>query len=106
MATLFVYLTVIAALVATGLYGLTRKRNVMRLFFSLEIIMNAANLSFIVFARYVLWGVTAFAVYGQVIVLFAIALEAAEATIALAIVLLVSRVHQTVDIRKLRELEG
>lgn len=106
MATLFVYLTIIAALVAIGLYGLTSKRNVMRLFFSIEIIMNAANLSFIVFARYVLWGITTLAVNGQAIVLFTIALEAAEAAIALAIVLLVSRVHQTVDIRKLRELEG
>lgn len=106
MATLIVYLTIIATLVAIGLYGLTRKRNVMRLFFSIEIIMNAANLSFIVFARYVLWGVPSLAVNGQVIVLFTIALAAAEAAIALAIVLLVSRVHHTVDIRKLRELEG
>ncbi len=78
----------------------------MRLFFSIEILMNAANLSFVAFARYVLWGVSALAVNGQVIVLFAIALEAAEAAIALAIVLLVSRVRGSVDIRELRDLEG
>lgn len=106
MATLFVYLVIVAALSAIGLYGLTSKRNVMRLFFSIEILMNAANLSFVAFARYVLWGATALAINGQAIVLFAIALEAAEAAIALAIVLLVSRVRGSVDIRELRDLEG
>ncbi len=106
MATLFVYLTIVTILVAVGLYGLTSKRNVMQLFFSIEIIMNAANLSFIAFARYILWGAPLLASSGQAIVLFAIALEAAEAAIALAIILLVSRVRQTIDIRELRELEG
>ncbi|MFW9831013.1 MAG: NADH-quinone oxidoreductase subunit NuoK [Candidatus Thorarchaeota archaeon] len=106
MATLFVYLLIVAALAAIGLYGLTSKRNVMRLFFSIEILMNAANLSFITFGRYVLWGISTLAVTGQALVLFAIALEAAEAAIALAIVLLVSRVRGTVDIRELHELEG
>jgi NADH-quinone oxidoreductase subunit K len=106
MATLFVYLVIVTALAVIGLYGLTSKRNVMRLFFSIEILMNAANLSFIAFARYILWGTAALAINGQAIVLFAIALEAAEAAIALAIVLLVSRVRGSVDIRELRDLEG
>ncbi|MFX1564393.1 MAG: NADH-quinone oxidoreductase subunit NuoK [Promethearchaeota archaeon] len=106
MATLVVYLVIVGFLAAIGLYGLTSKRNVMRLFFSIEILMNAANLSFVAFARYVLWGVAALAVMGHAIVLFAIALEAAEAAIALAIILLVSRVRGSVDIRELRDLEG
>ncbi|MFX1319223.1 MAG: NADH-quinone oxidoreductase subunit NuoK [Promethearchaeota archaeon] len=106
MASLFVYLIIVAALVVIGLYGLTSKRNVMRLFFSIEILMNGANLSIVVFARYILWGTAALAINGQAIVLFAISLEAAEAVVALAIILLVSRVRGSVDIHELRDLEG
>ncbi len=102
MATLIVYLLITVILFCIGLYGLASKRNIMRLFFSIEILTNAANLSLIALARFLPLP----SVIGQTIVLFTIAMAAAEAVVGLAIVILVSRVHNSVDVRELRKLEG
>ncbi|MGH9917624.1 MAG: NADH-quinone oxidoreductase subunit NuoK, partial [Nitrososphaerales archaeon] len=48
------YLVVSALLFGVGIYGLMTKRNAMRLVFSVEILVNAANINFIAFNRY-LW---------------------------------------------------
>jgi NADH:ubiquinone oxidoreductase subunit K len=95
------YLTVSAILFAIGGYGLITKRNAMRLVFSIEILIGAANLNFIAFNRF-FWPAT----LGQTFVLFSIALGASEAAVILAVVVVAFRLHRDVDVSELRELEG
>jgi NADH:ubiquinone oxidoreductase subunit K len=95
------YLLVSAALFAIGVYGLVTKRNAMRLVFAVEIMINAANINFIAFNRY-LWP----SALGQTVVLFSIALAAAEAAVILAIVVVAYRIHDDVDVSELKELKG
>lgn len=95
------YLVVSALLFGVGIYGLVTKRNAMRLVFSVEILVNAANINFIAFNRF-LWPAAA----GQTIVLFSIALAAAEAAVILAIVIVAYRIHDDVDVAELKNLKG
>ena len=101
MVSLYDFLIVSAALFAVGIYGLVTKRNAMRLVFSVEILINAANINFIAFNRY-LWS----AAQGQTIVLFSIALAAAEAAVILAIVVVAFRINKSVDVSELKTLSG
>ena len=89
-------------LLGLGIYGLTTKRNAIRILFSIELIYNAANLNIIAFARLRNPPI----VTGQVLVLFTIALAAMEAAVGLAIVMLVSRLNVDIDLRKLTRLRG
>jgi NADH:ubiquinone oxidoreductase subunit K len=95
------YLAVSALLFAVGAYGLATKRNAMRLVFAVEILVNAANVNFIAFNRF-LWG----SAVGQTAVLFSIALAAGEAAVILAIVIVTYRIHQDVDVSELKTLKG
>jgi NADH:ubiquinone oxidoreductase subunit K len=89
-------------LLGVGIYGLMTKRNAIRILFSIELIYNAANLNIIAFARLRNPPI----VTGQVLVLFTIALAAMEASVGLAIVMLVSRLNFDIDLRKLTRLRG
>jgi len=95
------YLVVSALLFAVGVYGLVTKRNALRLVFAVEIMVNAANINFIAFNRF-LWP----AALGQTAVLFSIALAAAEAAVILAIVVVAYRIHDDVDVSELKNLRG
>jgi NADH:ubiquinone oxidoreductase subunit K len=95
------YLAVSAGLFAVGVYGLVTKRNAMRLVFSVEVLVNAANINFIAFNRF-LWPTA----LGQTVVLFSIALAAAEAAVILAIVVVAYRIHDDVDVGELKNLRG
>jgi NADH-quinone oxidoreductase subunit K len=67
-----------------------------------ELVLNGANVNFVAFARYN----PAFGLEGQVFALFVIVMAAAEAAIALAIVLNFYNNHTTVDIDTAEELRG
>lgn len=95
------YMIVSAFLFGVGVYGLATKRNAMRLVFSVEILVNAANINFIAFNRF-LWPIAV----GQTAVLFSIALAAAEAAVILAIVVVAYRIHDDVDVGELKKLKG
>jgi NADH:ubiquinone oxidoreductase subunit K len=95
------YLAVSAGLFAVGVYGLVTKRNAMRLVFSVEVLVNAANINFVAFNRF-LWPTA----LGQTVVLFSIALAAAEAAVILAIVVVAYRIHDDVDVGELKNLRG
>ncbi|HYR04093.1 MAG TPA: NADH-quinone oxidoreductase subunit NuoK [Nitrososphaerales archaeon] len=101
MIALSDYLAVSAGLFAVGVYGLVTKRNAMRLVFSVEVLVNAANINFIAFNRF-LWPTA----LGQTVVLFSIALAAAEAAVILAIVVVAYRIHDDVDVSALKNLRG
>ena len=101
MIALSDYLAVSAGLFAVGVYGLVTKRNAVRLVFSVELLVNAANINFIAFNRF-LWPTA----LGQSVVLFSIALAAAEAAVILAIVVVAYRIHDDVDVGELKNLRG
>jgi NADH:ubiquinone oxidoreductase subunit K len=102
MVSLVSYLIVSAALLGIGVYGLTMKRNAIRILFAVEIIVNAANLNFVAFTRYL----NPPQVSGQVIVFYSIAVAAMEAAVGLALILVAFRLNQSVDVRKLNKLKG
>ena len=85
-----------------GIYGLTVKRNAIRILFAVELIVNAANLNFVAFTRYL----NPPSLSGQVIVFFSIAAAAMEAAVGLALILLAFRLNSTIDVRKLNKLKG
>src|SRR5207302_10844946 len=102
MEPLTSFFAVSVVLLGIGIYGLTTKRNALRILFSIELIYNAANLNIIAFARLRDPQI----VTGQVLVLFTIALAALAASVGLAIILLVSRLNVDIDLRKLNRLKG
>lgn len=102
MEPLTSFFAVSVVLLGIGIYGLTTKRNALRILFSIELIYNAANLNIIAFARLR----DAPIVTGQVLVLFTIALAAMEAAVGLSIIMLVSRLNVDIDLRKLNRLKG
>lgn len=102
MEPLSSFFAVSVILLGIGIYGLTTKRNAIRILFSVELIYNAANLNIIAFARLRNPPI----VTGQVLVLFTIALAAMEAAVGLSIIMLVSRLNVDIDLRKLTRLRG
>ncbi len=87
-----------------GLYGLSTKRDAIRLLMSVELMLNAANLNFIAFAHYL----THELLGGQLFVMFIIALAAAEAGIGIAIFLALYRAYKGPEIdlvSRIRETE-
>ncbi len=101
MNTLADFTFVSGLLLAIGIYGLIVKRNALRMLFAVEIMINAANLNFIAFNRF-LWADA----LGQTTVLFSIALAAAEAAVVLAIIVVAYRLHKDVDVSELKTLAG
>jgi len=96
------YLIVSAALLGIGIYGLTVKKNAIRILFAVEVIVNAANLNFVAFTRYM----NPAQVTGQVIVFYSIAAAAMEAAVGLALILVAFRLNSRIDVRKLDKLKG
>jgi len=84
------YLILSAILFSIGLAGLVIRRNILVIFMSIEIMLNAANLAFVTFAR------QHGSLDGQVIAFFVIAVAAAEAAVGLAIVIALFRNRGTV----------
>jgi len=87
------YLVVAALLFMAGLITVATRRNAVAILMGVELILNAASLNFVAFSRFVHGGVA-----GQVFSLFIILLAAAEACIALAIVLSIFRNFKSVDV--------
>ncbi len=85
------FLTVSAALFALGLFAVMARRNTVAILMGVELMLNAANLNFVAFSRYVQHGID-----GQIMSAFVIVLAAAEAAVALAIVLALYRNYGSV----------
>ena len=102
MVTLSSYLIVSAVLLGIGVYGLSMKRSAIRILFAIEIIVNAANLNFVAFTRYM----NPPGVSGQIMVFYSIAAAAMEAAVGLALILVAFRINSTIDVRKLNKLKG
>ncbi len=95
------FLVIGALLFTIGVAGVLTRRNIIVIFMSIELILNAANLNFIAFARYheAAGGMSAIA--GQVFTVFVIVVAAAEAAIGLGIVIALYRNRETIFIDKI-----
>ncbi|WP_456342172.1 NADH-quinone oxidoreductase subunit NuoK [Thermovibrio sp.] len=85
------YVILSALLFSVGLFGLIVRRNVISLFFSLELLLNSANVLFVGFSK--LYG----NYYGELFVFFVLAVAAAEAAVGLAIVVALYRLKGSVN---------
>jgi NADH-quinone oxidoreductase subunit K len=94
------FLIVSAVLFALGIYGIATRRNAILVLMGLELILNAANINLIAFSRY--GGVN---LDGQAAAIFVIILAAAEAAIALGIVLNIYHRFQTVNVDEISSLK-
>jgi len=94
------FLIVSAILFGLGALGVLIRRNPLVIFMSIEMMLNAANLAFIAFARQ-LQSLT-----GQVFVFFVITVAAAEVTVGLAIIVAIFRMRENVDVDDLNKLHG
>ncbi len=90
--TLGHFLTVSAILFVIGMLGVLTRRNVLLIFMSVEMMLNAVNLSLIAFGRYL------DSMVGQVFAVFVITIAAAEAAIGLGLILVLDRRQDTVDV--------
>jgi len=96
------YLVLGALLFVCGVVSMATKRNAIGILMGVELVLNGANVNFVAFARHS----PAFRIEGQIFALFVIVLAAAEAAVALAIVLNFYNNHMTVDVDTADELKG
>ncbi len=94
------FVLVSVALLAIGIYGLSVKRNAIRMLFAVEMIVNSANLNLVAFARFIPNS------QGQTFALFSIAIAAAEVAVGLALVIVAYRMYNNIDIADFRSLKG
>ena len=94
------FVLVSIALLGIGIYGLAVKRNAIRMLFAVGIIVNAANLNLVAFARFMPHS------GGQTLALFSIAIAAAEVAVGLALIIVAYRMYKNVDIADFRSLKG
>ncbi len=90
------FLVIGALLFVIGVGGVLTRRNIIVIFMSIELILNAANLNFIAFSRYLQDTGNMGAVAGQVFTVFVIVVAAAEAAIGLGIVIALYRNKETI----------
>ncbi len=93
------YLILSAVLFSIGVAGVLTRKNAIIIFASIELMMSAVNLTFVAFARH--WG----DVGGQVFVFFVIAVAAAEVAVGLAIIVVLFRHKETVNIDQVNLLK-
>ena len=93
------YLALSAVLFGLGAIGFVVRRNIITIFMSIELMLNAVNLAFIAFAR--AWG----QLQGQVFVFFVIVVAAAEAAVGLAIVIVISRNRHSLNVERINLLK-
>jgi len=90
------FLVIGALLFIIGVAGVLTRRNIIVIFMSIELILNAANLNFIAFSRYLAETNSANALAGQIFAVFVIVVAAAEAAIGLGIVIALYRNKETI----------
>src|SRR5262245_7912153 len=90
------FLVIGAILFTIGVAGVLTRRNIIVIFMSIELILNAANLNFIAFSRYLQETGSMNALSGQVFTGFVIVVAAAEAAIGLGIVIALYRNKETI----------
>ena len=96
------YLIIASILFSLGVFGVITKRNAIAILMGIELILNAANINFIAFNRF--GGMER--LDGHIFAIFIIVLAAAEAAVALAIIINLFRNIGTVNVDEAQELKG
>ena len=96
------FLLIAAFLFAAGFYGLLQRRSLIGMLISSELILAGASLNFMAFNRFLAPDPT----MGQIFTLFIMGIAAAEAAIALSIVIAVYRNYKSIDAEDLTDLKG
>jgi len=99
MVPLSYYLVLSAILCACGAVGFLIKRNIITIFMSIELMLNAVNLTFVAFAAELR------ALSGHVFVFFVMVVAAAEAAVGLAIIISVFRTRETLNVDRVNLLK-
>ena len=99
------YLILAASLFAMGAIGVLIRRNSLVIFMSVELMLNAANLTFVTFAK--MYSANIAAVHnGQIFVFFVMTVAAAEVAVGLALIVAIFRKKQSIDVDQLNNLKG
>ena len=93
------YLTVSALLFCLGLFGVISRRNLLVIYMSLELMLNAANLAFVALSRFT------GNINGQVMVFFIITVAAAEVAVGLALIVALYRKRQSAHVEDLTTMK-
>ena len=94
------YLVPSVIMFVCGIYGFMTRKNLIAILISLELMLNSADLNFVIFNRYLFPG----SMEGMVFTLFAIALAAAETAIAIAIIINIYRAVGNTDINEVKQM--
>jgi NADH-quinone oxidoreductase subunit K len=95
------YLVISAALFSLGIMGILTRKNAVNVLMGIELILNSANINLVAFSKY-----SAGNMNGQIFAIFVIVVAAAEAAVALAIVLSMYRIIKTVNLDRADTLKG
>ncbi len=102
MNSLTVYLVAALLLFCIGLFGLLQRRSLIGMLISIELMLNAAGINFLAFNRFL----APDPAVGQILVLFVMGIAAAEAAIALSLILALFRRLRSINIEQARDLRG
>lgn len=97
-----IYLFIGATLFVFGVYGLLQRRSLIGMLISAELILAGPSINFMAFNRFLAPDKTV----GQIFTLFIMGIAAAEAAIALSIIIAVYRNYRTIDVSDVAELKG
>lgn len=99
--TMLCYLVPSLIMFAAGVYGFCTRKNMIAILISLELMLNAADLNFVVFNRFLFPG----SMEGMFFTIFAIAIAAAETAIAIAIIINIYREVKNTDINSVKQMK-
>src|SRR5512136_720183 len=100
MLPVYYYLGLAVILFTIGALGVLIRRNAIVIFMSIELMLNAANLAFVAYARY--WQ----SMNGQIFVFFIMTVAAAEVAIGLALIVTIFRTKASIDVDQISTLKG
>jgi NADH-quinone oxidoreductase subunit K len=100
MVPISYYLVLAAILFSVGVAAFLIKRNLITIFISIELMLNAVNLTFVAFAH--MWH----QVNGQIFVFFVMVVAAAEAAVGLAIIIAIFRTRQTLNVDQINLMQS
>ena len=100
--SLYTYLVIAALLFGIGIYGLVQRQTFIGMLISAELILSGASLNFMAFNCFL----TPDPTVGQLFTLFIMAIAAAEAAIALSIIIAVYRNYKSIDTEDVVDLQG
>lgn len=95
------YLIISVIMFFAGVYGFLSRKNMLMILISIELVLNAANLNFVVFNRYLFPDM----LEGMFFSIFSIAIAACETAVAIAIIINIYRNLQDIDVEKVDEMK-